>query len=91
MDGRFRDAFFIDPAMAREAAEIPLTDRERTALARIRPGALAAFQRYLDVKRVGNCRRTHHGARVPSTVTTKDGTYGEGPYGSTDHRTRRPI
>ena len=52
VDGGFRDAFFIDPAMASEAAGIPLTDRERNALARIRPGALAAFQRYLDAKRV---------------------------------------
>jgi hypothetical protein len=57
MDDRFRDAFFIDPAVATEAAGIPLTDRERNALARIRPGALAAFQRYLEAKRVGDCRR----------------------------------
>jgi hypothetical protein len=27
-------------------------------LARIRPGALAAFQRYLDAKRVADCGRT---------------------------------
>ena len=54
VDGGFRDAFFIDPAVASEAAGIPLTDRERNALARIRPGALAAFQRYLDAKRVGD-------------------------------------
>lgn len=56
MDGAFRDAFFIDPAMATEAAGIPLTEYERNALARIRPGALAAFQRYLNTKRVGDCR-----------------------------------
>jgi hypothetical protein len=58
MDGGFRDAFFMDPAVASEAAGIPLTDRERNALARIRPGALAAFQRYLDAKRVADCGRT---------------------------------
>ena len=58
VDGGFRDAFFIDPAVASEAAGIPLTDRERNALARIRPGALAAFQRYLDAKRVGDFGRT---------------------------------
>ena len=58
VDGGFRDAFFIDPAVASEAAGIPLTDRERNALSRIRPGALAAFQRYLDAKRVSDCRST---------------------------------
>ena len=52
MDGEFRDAFFRDSAVASEAAGIPLTDRERSALTRIRPGALAAFQRYLDTKHV---------------------------------------
>lgn len=57
MDDGFHDAFFIDPAVATEAAGISLTDRERNALARIRPGALAAFQRYLEAKRVGDCRR----------------------------------
>jgi hypothetical protein len=56
MDGAFREAFFIDPTVTTEAAGIPLTDRERNALARIRPGALAAFQRYLDAKRLGDCR-----------------------------------
>jgi len=56
MDGGFRDAFFRDPAVASEAAGIPLTDRERNALTRIRSGALAAFQRYLDAKRAGDCR-----------------------------------
>ncbi len=50
IDGGFRDAFFRDPAVASEAAGIPLTDRERRALTRIRPGALAAFKRYLDSK-----------------------------------------
>jgi hypothetical protein len=58
IDGGFRDAFFIAPAVASEAAGIPLTDRERSALARIRPSALAAFPRYLDAKRVGGCGRT---------------------------------
>jgi hypothetical protein len=57
IDGGFRDAFFSDPVVASEAAGIPLTDRERNALARIRPGALAAFQRYLEATRVGDCRR----------------------------------
>ena len=52
IDGGSRDAFFRDPAVASEAAGIPLTDRERSALTRIRPGALAAFQRYLDAKHV---------------------------------------
>ena len=58
MDGGFRDAFFTNPAVASEAVGIPLTDRERNALARIRPGALAAFQRYLDAKGLGDCGRT---------------------------------
>jgi hypothetical protein len=35
-------------AISRPAME--LTDRERDALACIRPGALAAFRRYLDAK-----------------------------------------
>ena len=52
MDGEFRDAFFQDPAVASEAEGIPLTGGERSALTRIRPGALAAFQRYLDAKHV---------------------------------------
>lgn len=56
MDGGFRDAFFSDPVVASEVAGIPLTDRERNALTRIRPGALAAFQRYLDAKGVRGCR-----------------------------------
>ena len=54
MDVGFRDAFFRDPMAASLAAGIQLTDQERSALGRIRPGALAAFQRYLDGKRVGN-------------------------------------
>ena len=52
MDGDFRDAFFRDPTGASEAAGLPLTEHERSALTRIRPGALAAFQRYLDDKRL---------------------------------------
>jgi hypothetical protein len=54
MDVRFRDAFFRDPTSASLAVGIQLTDRERSALGCIRPGALAAFQRYLDRKRIGN-------------------------------------
>jgi hypothetical protein len=50
MDGRFREAFFRDPVTAARAAGIPLTEQEHSALGRIRPGALAAFQRYLDGK-----------------------------------------
>src|SRR5262249_780228 len=38
---------FCDPLAAALAAGTELTDRERSALGRIRPGALAAFQRYL--------------------------------------------
>ena len=53
IDGEFRDAFFRDPAVASEAAGIRLTDHERVELTRIRPGALAAFKRYLDAKRLG--------------------------------------
>jgi hypothetical protein len=56
MDGGFRDAFFRDPTVASEAAGIPLTEYERSALTRIRPGALAAFQRYLDDKRLDEWR-----------------------------------
>ena len=54
MDARFRDAFFRDPAAASLTAGLQLTHGERSALGRIRPGALAAFQRYLDDKRIGN-------------------------------------
>jgi len=52
MDVRFRDAFFRDPMAASLAAGIQLTEHERSALGRTRPGALAAFQRYLDGKRI---------------------------------------
>ena len=48
MDARFRDAFFRDPLAATLAARVELTARERDALGHIRPGALSAFQRYLD-------------------------------------------
>src|SRR5436309_2825662 len=54
MDREFRDAFFRDPAVASEAAGISLTNREWDALTRIRPGALAAFERYLHAKRLDN-------------------------------------
>jgi len=54
MDVQFRDAFFRDPLAASLAAGVQLTDRERSALGRIRPGALAAFQRYLGGKQIGN-------------------------------------
>jgi hypothetical protein len=50
MDDDFRDAFFVDPDAASRAVNIELTERERNALARIRPGALAAFRSYLDRK-----------------------------------------
>ncbi len=52
MDHGFRDAFFRDPMAASLAAGIQLTDHECSSLGRIRPGALAAFQRYLDGKRI---------------------------------------
>ena len=48
LDADFRDTFFSDPVVATREANIELTDRERDALACIRPGALAAFRRYLD-------------------------------------------
>ena len=51
MDRGFRDAFFRDPAAATEKAGIRLADHEWSALTRIRPGALAAFERYLRSKR----------------------------------------
>jgi len=54
MDAGFRDAFLLDPMAASRAAEIELTDRERSALARIPRGALAAFQRYLDGRWIGS-------------------------------------
>ena len=52
MDRGFRDAFFHDPSAASEAAGIPLSAQEWNVLTRIRPGALAAFERYLHAKRV---------------------------------------
>lgn len=52
MDGGFRDAFFRDPAAASEPVGIPFTANEASALMRIRPGALAAFARYLHAKRL---------------------------------------
>jgi hypothetical protein len=57
MDSEFRDAFFRDPSAATEAADLPLTDHEWSALTRIRPGALAAFERYLHAKRIDWERR----------------------------------
>ena len=51
MDRGFRDAFFLDPASASEKTGIRLTDHEWSALTRIPPGALAAFERYLHSKR----------------------------------------
>lgn len=54
MDVGFREAFFQDPMAASLTAGIQLTDQERRTLARIRPGALAAFQRYLDRKQIGH-------------------------------------
>jgi hypothetical protein len=51
MDARFRDAFFDDPLAASLAAGLQLTEQECRELGHIRPGALAAFQRYLDGKR----------------------------------------
>jgi len=53
MDVAFRDAFFRDPTAASLAAGLELTDEERGALGRIRPGALAAFQRYVDGRWIG--------------------------------------
>jgi hypothetical protein len=54
MDNQFRDVFFRDPLVASLSAGIQLTDRERSVLERIRPGALAAFQRYLGGKQICN-------------------------------------
>ena len=53
MDAEFRDAVFRDPLAAGGVAGIELAEHERSALLRIRPGALAAFQRYLDSKQIG--------------------------------------
>ena len=52
MDSGFRDAFFHDPTAASEAAGIRLTAHESSVLTRIRPGALAAFERYLHTTRL---------------------------------------
>jgi hypothetical protein len=52
MDSGFRNDFFRDPSAASEAAGIRLTDHEWGALTRIRPGAFAAFERYLHAKRL---------------------------------------
>ena len=62
IDVGFRDAFFRDPMAASEAAGIELSDEERDELGRIRPGALAAFQRYLDAKHVGTATDLEAGA-----------------------------
>ncbi len=44
VDGRFREAFVRNPAMATTAASIPLTDGELSASTRAQPNALAAFE-----------------------------------------------
>ncbi len=41
------------------ATGIELTDQERKSLGRIRPGALAAFQRYLEGKRLASIEDVH--------------------------------
>ena len=65
IDSAFRDAFFRNPAAASEAAGIRLTAQESSVLMRIRPGALAAFERYLHAKQVS--RREE--ALVGGTIT----------------------
>jgi hypothetical protein len=50
IDVGFRAAFFREPVAASRSAGIELSEHERDALARIPPGALAAFRRYLDGK-----------------------------------------
>ena len=50
LDAGFRDAFFRDPPAVSRALALELTEGERDALARIPPGALMAFRRYLDGK-----------------------------------------
>jgi hypothetical protein len=52
MDARFRDAFFEDPAATSNVAELDLTESELDGLRRIRPGAFAAFRKYLDGKTI---------------------------------------
>jgi hypothetical protein len=67
VDRGFRDAFFRDPAAASEAVGIRLTADESGALARIRPGAFAAFARYLDAKRLdwpGRVTTSSHGTAL---------------------------
>jgi len=59
MDAEFRDAFFRNPAGTILATGIELTEPERGALGRIRPGALAAFQRYLEGKRLASIEDVH--------------------------------
>ena len=59
-DPGLRDPVFRDPSAASEAAGIRLTDHERSALTRIRPGALAAFERHIHSKRLD----WHEGADV---------------------------
>ena len=54
MDLAFREAFFRDPLAASLAAGLQLTKQELSALGDIRPGALAAFRRYLDGKWIGD-------------------------------------
>jgi hypothetical protein len=46
-----RQAIEQAPSAASEAADIRLTNHEWSALTRIRPGALAAFERYLHANR----------------------------------------
>jgi hypothetical protein len=50
LDEQFRSVFFADPAVATRCAGIDLGEHEREQLTLIRPGALAAFKRYLDQK-----------------------------------------
>ena len=62
LDGGFRDAFFRDPAVASEVAGISLTDNERNPVTRIRPGARAAFQRYVSGERFDEWQADHPSA-----------------------------
>jgi hypothetical protein len=55
MDEGFREAFFHDSINATSTNGIELSDHERSVLRRIRPGALAAFQRYLARKQAASC------------------------------------
>jgi hypothetical protein len=47
-----RQAIEQAPSAASEAADIRLTNHEWSALMRIRPGAFAAFERYLHANRL---------------------------------------